>query len=140
MKRITAAGLAPAGYAGPGVEIGGIRFDRVFYSQNQVAAMTPLCRQTVATMIAAGELDCVRVGKRVLISAFELARLMGVVVPLGEAPTDEHVYKPAGEVTEHIGSAGRSRLRGGERSLGEPARSASARSRGKAARSPGEPA
>lgn len=50
---------------------------RAAYGQSETAAMIGVTRQTVAAMIAAGDLRAVRVGRRVLIPAAEIVRLLG---------------------------------------------------------------
>lgn len=51
--------------------------ERLAYSAKQVAVMTGLSRSTVYELIAAGELDAVRVGRRVLVRADSVERWFG---------------------------------------------------------------
>lgn len=50
---------------------------RAAYSQNETAAMLGVTRQHIARLIAADTIRAVRLGRRVLIPAVEIERLLG---------------------------------------------------------------
>lgn len=62
--------------------VGGLVFDRAAYSQSDAARMLGgVTRQHLSNMEKAGELQVVRLGRRVLVPATEIARLLGESEP-----------------------------------------------------------
>lgn len=62
---------------GRAVTVGGLTFDRAAYGQEDTGQMLGgVTRQHIANMIEAGELRAIRLGRRVLIPASEIARLL----------------------------------------------------------------
>ena len=58
---------------------------RAAYGQSEVAARLGVTRQSVARAIESGDLRAVRLGRRVLIPAAELARFLGATDTEGDA-------------------------------------------------------
>jgi excisionase family DNA binding protein len=60
------------------VRVGSYEFDRAAYGQRDAAALLgDVTRQHVAKMVRDGDIRAVRLGRRVLIPATEIARLLG---------------------------------------------------------------
>lgn len=65
---------------------GTVEFDRAAYDLAAAGEMLGgITRQYVAKMISTGELRCVRLGRRVLVPATEIARVLGLSDQVGSA-------------------------------------------------------
>ena len=65
---------------------GTVEFDRAAYDLTATGEMLGgITRQYVAKMISSGQLRCVRLGRRVLVPADEIARVLGISDRIGGA-------------------------------------------------------